>query len=188
MKDFGRIRIRLGKKASLSLSINAIVVLILAITMLGLGLAFMKGLFKKTTGQLEEVSASIRDQIIEDIRRSGSKLTFDKEDIRVKRGESQDIYFGVKNVLDDPPDGIEFEISPLCDAALDPAAEPASELTLTAFEKTRLITNGEIDVQKMIIKSEPEAKLTTFSCLLNIINPNAPGNVYAKKSFFVTVE
>jgi len=187
MKDFGRIRIRLGKKASLSLSINAIVVLILAITMLGLGLAFMKGLFKKTTGQLEEVSASIRDQIIEDIRRSGSKLTFDKEDIRVKRGESQDIYFGVKNVLDDPPEGIQFEISPLCDDSLVPA-DPASELKLTAFEKTRLITNGEIDVQKMIIKSEPEATLTTFSCLLNIINPNAPGNVYAKKSFFVTVE
>ncbi|MBI4150199.1 hypothetical protein HY488_02225, partial [Candidatus Woesearchaeota archaeon] len=70
MKDFGRIRIRLGKKASLSLSINAIVVLILAITMLGLGLAFMKGMFGGTISELGKFREEIRDQLIQELRRS----------------------------------------------------------------------------------------------------------------------
>ena len=42
------------KKGSLNLSVNAIVILILAITMLGLGLGFVKGMFGKVSGQLEE--------------------------------------------------------------------------------------------------------------------------------------
>jgi len=42
------------KRASLTLSVNAIVILILAITMLSLGLGFMKGMFSKTSVQIEE--------------------------------------------------------------------------------------------------------------------------------------
>jgi hypothetical protein len=42
------------KRASLSLSVNAIVILILAVAMLGLGLGFMKGMFSKTSIQVEQ--------------------------------------------------------------------------------------------------------------------------------------
>lgn len=178
------------KKGSLQLSINAIVVLILAITMLGLGLSFMRSMFGKTTGQLDDLNEGITDQLIEDIRKSGAKLTFDKEDIKIERGDEDEIYFGVKNVLSsdpDNPDGKSFGIDVSCDDALGITGNDVpNHIDITAFPETRDLEEGEVDVQKMVVEATPESELTTYSCVINLVDPNEAQ--YAKKSFYITVE
>jgi hypothetical protein len=49
------------KKGALELSVNAIVILILAIVMLGLGVTFIRNMFGKTSGQIEEMISSEPD-------------------------------------------------------------------------------------------------------------------------------
>ena len=169
----------LHKKGSLELSINAIVILIMAITMLGLGLGFMKGLFSKTTGQLEKVGEDIKNQMVEQLRSSSAKLTLNEEDITIKRGETKEIYFGIKNVEDDLG---AFNIVVDCPNNL--ANPPAPPLEPTTFDSSRSLKKGEVDVQKMIINAPASAIPTTHSCELELIR----GDSYAKKSFFVTVQ
>lgn len=152
--------------------------------MLGLGLSFMRSMFGKTTGQLDDLNEGITDQLIEDIRKSGAKLTFDKEDIKIDRGESDELYFGVKNVL---PDSSDFGITAICDRALTSIDGNVTEkIELTVFDTTRQLEQGEVDVQKMLVEPSSTAELTTYSCQLTIgpeLNP-----VYAKKAFYITVE
>jgi hypothetical protein len=180
-------RLTKRQKASLNLSINAIVILILAITMLGLGLSFMKGLFGKTTGQLEEVGESIKDQMIEQLRKSNAKLTFDREDISIKQGSAKDVYFGIKNVLP-TVDTETFEIQTACDKALDSAVTNIPDhIDIQAFGETRALPQGGIDVQKMVVQAKPRATTTTYSCAMNILDPADSDRPYASKSFYVTV-
>jgi len=169
-----------SKKGALELSINAIVVLILAITMLSLGLAFMKGLFKKTTGQLEQVGEDIKNQMIEQLRTSSAKLTLNQEDITLKKGETREIYFGIKNV-ETGGGAKSYDIEAGCEEPLSGSALPDG--ALNTFSKSRELGEGEIDVQKMIINIPSSAERTTHSCNLKL-----EGGAYAKKSFFVTVE
>ena len=166
-----------SKKGALELSINAIVVLILAITMLSLGLAFMKGLFKKTTGQLEKVGEDIKNQMIEQLRASSAKLTLNQEDITIRRGEKQDIYFAVKNIL---PAEQDFSIATECP---DKIGSETLEAEIEVFLKTRKLKQNDLDVQKMIIGIPSTVTGTgTLSWALKV------GEGYADKSFFVTVE
>lgn len=174
-----------SKKGALELSINAIVVLILAITMLSLGLAFMKGLFKKTTGQLEQVGEDIKNQMVEQLRSSSAKLTLNQEDITLKKGETREIYYGIKNV--ETAEGSKsYPIAVECGTPLG----GGSPLTtgdggaITTFAASRQLGQGEIDVQKMIISIPSNADRKTHSCELKVGDNGA----YAKKSFFVTVE
>lgn len=172
-----------NKRGSLNLSINAIVVLILAITMLSLGLAFMKGLFKKTTGQLEQVGTDIKNQMIEQLRTSSDKLTLNQEDIEIARGEKIEIYYGIKNV---EMDNNAFTIGVSCTEALGdavPLSVNAGDIEI--FSESRSLEKGEIDVQKMIITIPSQADPTTHSCMLSLTRG---ADEYAKKSFFVTVK
>lgn len=173
-----------SKKGALELSINAIVVLILAITMLSLGLAFMKGLFKKTTGQLEQVGEDIKNQMIEQLRTSSAKLTLNQEDITLKKGETREIYFGIKNVQTDAGSK-SYTIKVECGDPLGGGAklETGSDGDIQTFDKSRELGQGEIDVQKMILSIPSAAERTTHSCNL-LLDDGA----YAKKSFFVTIE
>lgn len=202
MKNFGRIRIRLGKKASLSLSINAIVVLILAITMLGLGLAFMKGLFGKTTAQLGKISEDIEAKVIEDIQRSGLKMTFYDKRITIKRSESSEIYFGVKNQLNDPTT---FKFGVDCFDALgvvgaDKQTQIDRYVTFKAPEDTtKPLPIGDVYVNLISISADPNAQLTTYTCEIVASKGAAPtigdqgvevspaDDEYAREQFFVTV-
>lgn len=198
MKDFGRIKIRLGKKASLSLSINAIVVLILAITMLGLGLAFMKGLFGKTTKQLAEVGSDIEAKVIEDIQRSGAKLTFLKKEVTLKRSENVKVYFGVKNQLNEPT-LFKFEVD-CYDALGVPKTDIDKAVSFESPEDTvRLVPPGDVSVMALIVTANPNAQLTTYTCEIGASKGAKPtktakgvemliNDEYAREQFFVTVE
>jgi len=86
----------MNKKASLNLSIQAIVIVVIAFVVLGLGLGFVKGTFKDISGTSKEVQAKIKEQILEDMRTSGKKLSVSKE-ISIERGKQLVENVGVVN-------------------------------------------------------------------------------------------
>lgn len=201
MKDYGRIHIRLGKKASLSLSINAIVVLILAITMLGLGLAFMRGMFGKVTGQLGEITEEIKAEVIKKVEQSSAKLTFLDKKITIKRSEKKELFFGVKNQLNEPAI-FSFEVD--CYDAL--GVEDRSYIDeFIAFDKptdtVKEVPIGDVKVLALRVIADPNAQITTYTCeiaaatdegTLSIsdkgVEVDPPDAEYAREQFFVTVE
>ncbi len=170
----------IGKKADLSLSINAIVILILAITMLGLGLAFLRGTFKKTTEQFAEVSGTVKEQIVDEIKSKNEKLFIrGTPELDIRKGETKEVYYGIKNVL--PEDETTFTISASCTEALLADSDP-SALELTTFS-TRLIKSGEFAILPLRVKSSPDTKPDTYSCFMNVVN----GGNYARSDFFIKV-
>jgi len=90
------------KKASLNLSINAIVILILAITMLGLGLAFMRNIFGKATEEFQEVSGTVKKQMIDQMKESTKIVDLSRPKVELKTGDSTQIFIGFKNDGSDP--------------------------------------------------------------------------------------
>ena len=86
----------MNKKASLNLSIQMIVIVVIAFVVLGLGLGFVKNTFKDITGTSGEVQAKIKEQILEDMRTSGKKLSISQE-VRLDRGEETTENVGIVN-------------------------------------------------------------------------------------------
>ncbi|MFC1728609.1 hypothetical protein ACFLZ7_04050 [Nanoarchaeota archaeon] len=180
------------KKASLNLSINAIVILILAITMLGLGLGFMKGMFGKVTGQLEKVSEDIESQIIDDIERSGEKLTFLQKKITIKRSETQNVYFGLKNQL---YNDTVFYFNFNCYDTLR-GSDKATGVSFEAPEGTiRAIKESDVFVSSVNVIARPDAEPTVYSCeavaaesRITDPEPDEVSGEYSRKPFFITVQ
>src|SRR3989338_8280611 len=99
----------MNRRASLSLSIEAIVIVVIAFVVLGLGLGFVKGTFKDITGTSEEVQSQIKEQILEDMRTSGKKLSISQE-IRLDRGDESVQNVGIDNTgLSSSKFGIKIE-------------------------------------------------------------------------------
>tara|TARA_Y100000310_G_C20568848_1_gene756936 strand:+ start:201 stop:770 length:570 start_codon:yes stop_codon:yes gene_type:complete len=84
------------KKASLNLSIQAIVIVVIAFVVLGLGLGFVKSTFKDITGTTKDVQSKIKEQILEDMRTSGKKLSVSQE-VHLERGEETTENIGIVN-------------------------------------------------------------------------------------------
>jgi len=74
-----------NKKGSLELSIQAIVIVVIAFTVLGLGLAFVKSQIGDIGKTSKEVQAKIKEQILEDMRVSGKKVSVTSQ-IVLERG------------------------------------------------------------------------------------------------------
>lgn len=166
-----------NKKGDLSLSINAIVILILAITMLGLGLAFLRGTFKKTTEQFAEVSGTVKEQIVDEIKSKGEKLFIRGEpEIDVKIGETKETFFGIKNVLEIDQT---FAITTACDRAIGTGIP--GDITLSTFTDSD-VPKGGFSVLPLKIAVASQAKADTYSCHMDL-QPND----YAKKDFFIKV-
>jgi hypothetical protein len=82
------------KKGAFSLSVNAIVILILAIVMLGLGVTFIRNMFTKAAGQIEEmVSAEPEPQA----PYRSDPITVSREHIITTSGETEVIKVSVYN-------------------------------------------------------------------------------------------
>ena len=172
---------RIGRKADLSLSINAIVILILAITMLGLGLAFLRGTFKKTTEQFAEVSGTVKEQIVDEIKSKGEKLFVrGSPSIDIKRGETKDVYYGIKNVLDTEPSST-FTIATSCSNGI--GGGNAVKLVLS-HETTKAIKPGEYAVMTLIIKSDSDTDADTYPCSMTV---TTGAGDYSVNDFYVKV-
>jgi hypothetical protein len=187
-----------GKKADLSLSINAIVILILAITMLGLGLGFLRGTFSKTTAQFTQVADDVKLQVMDKIKQSKDNLALDILEVEIKRGESRDVYFGVRNAFDTEEN---FLLSANCTQMID-GSTPRG-VNFDVFSEVS-VKGKDIDVSKMIISAASDAKLGTSYCEIDALSSKSlvstassdnqteftfcyPGCPYAAKKFFVKV-
>jgi hypothetical protein len=198
------------KKGSLNLSINAIVVLIMAITLLGLGLGFMKSMFSSTTSQFEEINADLKNTLIQDLRSTGGRIVFNKEDIQSSKGDTMDIYFGLRNDLgtdetfeimgagrinnNDKPG--KWEGSGSIIACYDAVATGAvnsgenkdtDDIVFETIEK-KYLEDGEIDIKKLIIKVRSKARSSVYQCSMVIEDPSNRGSQYDRKDFLITVK
>ena len=169
---------RSNKKAGLQISINAIVILILAITVLGIGLAFIRGMFSQTIGQLGEVSKDIENDMINAIRDSDERLVLREENIEIKKSGEKTIYFGIRN---EEEDEAFFEIEFWCDSAMDEDAN-LDDITFSVFKETKMLERDEIMVLPAVIKISPKAVATTYMCSALIDEGD-----YASKTFYITV-
>jgi len=199
------------KKAAFNISIQAIVVLILAITILGLGLTFIRNMFGKTTAQLGEVSESIEEQLIQEIKESGDRLAFLKTQVEVKKAGSKEMYFGLRNDLIDAQSfAIDSDGSILtgtdagkwdggsviaCYDVIDTAAEDGvtgipdngdNHIEFETFE-TRYIEKDAIEVLTLKISASSTAVKTTYACAIIVAEPDDPSKEYARKDFYVKV-
>ncbi len=188
-----------SKKAGLQVSINAIVILIFAITILSLGIVFIKNMFSKVSGQFEDVTQQTRDALIEKLRSSSERLALNVEDITLKPGEEKNIYFALKNELDDKHtfsifgsgnidntgewDGADSVVK--CYDSTSESADLAKIEFLTA--KKRTLEPGDIKVLKLIIKVKPDTTVASYSCAMIIKDPSQD-KVYARKDFYITIE
>jgi len=84
------------KKGSLNMAIEVIVVIVIALTVLGLGLTFVKQILGDTTDTATKVQDQIKEQILEDMRTSGKKLSVSRE-VRLERGDETAENIGIVN-------------------------------------------------------------------------------------------
>lgn len=192
-------RVRQSKKADLSLSINAIVILILAITMLGLGLGFMKGMFGKTLKSFEDVGAEMQQRIIDDLKASNAKISFNRADITVKKGDSAELFFGIKN--DEQEGEKTYFIKKYCTNSLKGECSGSTgggsvNCALIRMEtlNKKTIAQGEVAVTKLIIRPATTVESTSYDCEICVLKETdgqtcAPGqpNFHDKKEFFITI-
>ena len=153
------------KKGSLSLSINAIVVLILAVTMLGLGLLFMQNMMGGAMGQLGDVADTVRDQMIEQIRSSGERLSFSANDFFLDRSGSTEFYYGILNQEQEQET---FHLYFGCDTMMGETNPDMAQInqfvSFDYFPMTTPLDRNAVDVQKVIVRVSPQARTTTYRC------------------------
>lgn len=181
----------IGKKGDLSLSINAIVILILAITMLGLGLAFIRNQFGGATGKLQDVLNQIDANQKADLEKSADRVTMTTDSYTIKRGDTKNIYFAVRNNLGTASVTFALKSNILCsDFVAVTSTTPPNPLDVQfATFDTRAVDGGTSTVLPLAITVLSKAIPTTYSCSITIpcaANSGCTGTYY-KKDFYITV-
>jgi hypothetical protein len=166
------------KRGALELSINAIVVLILAITMLGLGLGFMRNMFGQTSSQFDEIAGDMKNQIIEEIKSSGERLILNKYDITMKKSETIEVYYGIRNVNGATKTA---KITVRCSTGM--ASGDGTKIVPKSFSEWD-VPGSDISVLKMSIKSESTVAPDTYPCNMDVEIDGED----LKKDFFVTIK
>jgi len=190
----------MGRKASLNLSIQAIVIVVIAFVVLGLGLGFVKNTFKDIGSTTKEVQAKIKEQILEDLRTSGKKLSITSQ-IQLERGSQvienvgvvntglSEKKFGIKieYIKKQNPDGsadlsdgagkeIIFFYNDLVDKGLSPTVGDVIPLTISA---TSAAAGNYLYKVNVLSEEQPGA------CLGG--SAGAGCQIYDTKSFFVRI-
>ncbi len=184
---------RLKKRGSLNLSIEAIVIVVIAFTVLGLGLAFVKSQLGGIGKTSSDVQSRIKDQILEDMRTSGKKLSVTQE-VQLERGKEAMENIGVVNT-----DTITHKFG-ITAEVIKPSSATATIEDITFFYDTTIGTElspTSGNVIPMTISAASGAngnylcKITVYSCTKSI-GESAPctlaeSQVYDTRSFFVKV-
>ncbi len=191
---------RINKKGSLDVSIQAIVIVVIALTVLGLGLGFVKSTFKDIGETSKGVQAKIKEQILEDLRVSGKKVSITSQ-VNLERGKEAlenigivntgltEKTFGVKIafIKKQNPDGTEdqspeagneiiFFYSNLVEKRLSPTAGDVIPITITA--KSSAAGN-------YLYKVDVLAESTPGACASGTVGAGC--ELYDTRSFFVRV-
>ncbi len=193
---------RFNKKGSLDISIQAIVIVVIAFVVLGLGLGFVKSTFKDITETSKGVQAKIKEQILEDLRVSGKKVSITSQ-VTIERGKETLENVGVVNtgltektfgikisfIKKQNPDGspgpegaendpleIGFFYSGLVDKSLSPTAGDVFPITISA--KSTAAGN-------YLYKVDVLAESTPGACATGEVSGGCES--YDTRSFFVRV-
>jgi len=191
---------RITKKGSLDVSIQAIVIVVIALTVLGLGLGFVKSTFKDIGETSKGVQAKIKEQILEDLRVSGKKVSITSQ-VNLERGKEAlenigivntgltEKTFGVKIefIKKQNPDGTEdqtpeagteiiFFYSNLVEKKLSPTAGDVIPITISA--KSSAAGN-------YLYKVDVLAESITGACATGTVGTGC--DLYDTRSFFVKV-
>ena len=182
------------------MSIQAIVVIVIALTVLGLGLGFVKGTFKDISETSKGVQAKIKEQILEDLRVSGKKVSITSQ-VNLERGKEALENIGIVNtgltektfgikiafIKKQNPDGTEdespeagneiiFFYSSLVEKRLSPTAGDVIPITITA--KSSAAGN-------YLYKVDVLAESTPGACVSGTVGAGC--DLYDTRSFFVRV-
>ena len=187
---------RFDKKASLELSIQAIIIVVIAFVVLGLGLGFVKNTFKDITGTTKEVQAKIKEQILEDMRVSGKKLSITSQ-VALERGNQIVENVGVVNTgLSKRAFGIQvsFIKKQLPDGSQDTSEGAQNEIDFFFSEyvdKELSPTVGDVIPITISAKSTASGnylyKVEVRACQAVTELPGPEWELYDTRSFFVRV-
>ncbi len=190
------------KKGSLELSIQAIIIVVIAFVVLGLGLGFVKNTFKDIGGTAGEVQAKIKEQILEDMRTSGKKLSISAQ-VQLERGSQVVENVGIVNTgLSEKAFGINIEFikKQKPDGTEDTSPEAGQEITFfysSLVDKRLSPTVGDVIPVTITAKSSAAGN---YLYKVNVLDEatSSPGacmggataagcEVYDTRSFFVMV-
>ena len=192
---------RLNKSGSLEMSIQAIVIIVIALTVLGLGLGFVKGTFKDISETSKGVQAKIKEQILEDLRVSGKKVSITSQ-VTLERGKEALENIGIVNTgLTEKTFGVKIEFikkqNP--DGTEDQSLEAGNEITFfynNLVEKRLSPTAGDVIPISISAESSAAGNYLYKVDVLAESTPSACGNpatvgpnceLYDTRSFFVRV-
>ncbi|MEK6969832.1 MAG: hypothetical protein AABW48_05380 [Nanoarchaeota archaeon] len=188
------------KKGSLSLSIEVIIIVVIAFVVLGLGLGFVKNTFKDIGSTTKEVQAKIKEQILEDLRTSGKKLSISSQ-IQLERGSEIIENVGIVNIeLGEKAFGVNIEYvkKQKPDGSTVAAPEGADEISFfysDAVDKKLSPTAGDVIPLTISAKSSAAGN---YLYKVNVLAETVPGacaqgletpgcELYDTRSFFVRV-
>ena len=192
-----------NKRGGLEISVNSIVILIFAITILSLGLVFINKVFKKTTGTFTDIQDQVKNDLINKLRGSTDRLAFDNEEVRIPPGQTKEMYFAIRNDLDEDVSftilgngGLEENsgkwsgggsiISCYSTTATDDykvSVQPKFKTSPSVFVK-----KGDTQVRKMLVTIPSSTPKGVYYCAMVIADPNQENEEYARKDFTITVE
>lgn len=172
-----------NKKASMELSIRTIVVVVLAMTLLGLGLTFIRGMFKDITGISEDVSAQVRQKILDDLITGDKKISFPKNEIVIDKGKSEMLTIGVRNKKDEP---LYYRME--FNAISDPSGSPFNIVGWFQFAETLEyeLASADSDVRNIRLSIPTSVNAGSYFLTFNIIDTDDM-STYASKDFFIVV-
>jgi len=195
---------RFNKKASLELSIQAIVIVVIAFTVLGLGLGFVKSQIGGLQKTATEVQSKIKEQILEDLRVSGKKVSVTSE-VNLERGKETLENIGIVNTgLTEKTFGIRigFVKKQNPDGSAGPVGaennpEEIGFFYSDAVDKRLSPTAGDVIPMKISAKSSAGgnylykvdvlAESTPGSCASGTVGAGSGCELYDTRSFFVRV-
>lgn len=191
---------RITKKGSLDVSIQAIVIVVIALTVLGLGLGFVKSTFKDIGETSKGVQAKIKEQILEDLRVSGKKVSITSQ-VNLERGKEALENIGIVNTgLTEKTFGVKVEFikkqNP--DGTEDPSPEAGTEIIFfysSLVEKRLSPTVGDVIPVTITAKSSAAGN---YLYKVDVLAESTPGacasgtvgagcELYDTRSFFVRV-
>ena len=191
---------RINKKGSLDMAIQVIVIVVIALTVLGLGLGFVKSTFKDIGETGKTVQSKIKEQILEDLRVSGKKVSITSQ-VNVERGKEAFENIGIVNTgLTEKTFGIKiaFVKKQNPDGTEDESPEAGNEIIffyISSVEKRLSPTAGDVIPITITAKSSAAgnylykvdvlAESTLGTCATGTVGAGC--ELYDTRSFFVRV-
>lgn len=174
-----------NKKSSLELSIKTIVVVVLAMTLLGLGLGFIRSMFKDISGISTDVSAQVREKILDDLITGDKKVSFPKTEIVIDKGKSETLTVGLRNKNDDAL-FYKIQFNPISDPNGDVfSIESPRWFQFAEGVEYELAAAGS-DVRNIRLSMPTSVNAGSYFLTFDVIDAD-DNSVYATKDFFIVV-